>query len=367
MKSVTIQFKELVKQYDRRTLVLDHINLEIEKGEFVVLVGPSGCGKSTLLRTLAGLENMTGGEIIINGKVVNEVHPSERGLAMVFQDYALYPHMSVRDNLKFGLKMKGVDPVIIQQRIDEVSELLQINNLLDRRPAKLSGGQRQRVAIGRALVRKPEIFLFDEPLSNLDAQLRSQMRIELADLHRKIGSTTVYVTHDQVEAMTLATRIVILNRGRIQQVGSPLEVYHNPANEFVASFIGSPSMNLIPGDLQLSQTHCSFHFGDQKLSIPAHYAPRKPGRYTMGIRPEKISLDTQGPILMRGNLLIIEPLGNEFLVVLKCGGHQLTLRIQKLPEGQSFQSGEPIEFSAEPQNFLWFDPGCEGTRVHLDR
>ena len=239
-----LQFKALRKSFGDLE-ILHGIDLEIEDGEFIVFVGPSGCGKSTLLRCIAGLEEITSGELSIGGQPMNEVPPSKRGIAMVFQSYALYPHMTVAENMAFGLKLAGHSKTEITEAVQKAAEILQIESLLDRRPKALSGGQRQRVAIGRAIVRKPGVFLFDEPLSNLDAGLRVQMRVELARLHKDLATTMVYVTHDQVEAMTLASRIVVLNQGRIEQVGAPLDLYRRPANRFVAGFIGSPKMNFL--------------------------------------------------------------------------------------------------------------------------
>ncbi len=240
-----LKFKALRKSFGNSE-ILHGIDLEIREGEFIVFVGPSGCGKSTLLRCIAGLEEITSGELCIGGERVNEIPPSKRGIAMVFQSYALYPHMTVAENMAFGLKLAGHSKAEIQAAVLRAAQILQIEPLLDRRPKALSGGQRQRVAIGRAIVRKPGVFLFDEPLSNLDAGLRVQMRVELARLHADLGTTMVYVTHDQVEAMTLADRIVVINQGRIEQVGTPLELYRRPSNRFVAGFIGSPKMNFLP-------------------------------------------------------------------------------------------------------------------------
>src|SRR5471032_3383488 len=246
----SVSLKELRKSYDGKTDVLAGIDLDIAHGEFVVLVGPSGCGKSTLLRMLCGLESVSGGSMAIGGRVVNALPPAERGIAMVFQSYALYPHMTVYKNMAFGLKVAGRDKAAIKQRIAHAAATLKIEHLLERLPRELSGGQRQRVAIGRAIVREPRLFLFDEPLSNLDAALRVKTRIELARLHRELTATMVYVTHDQVEAMTLGDRIVVMHEGRIQQAGSPLALYEHPANRFVASFIGSPTINLVPSTTQ---------------------------------------------------------------------------------------------------------------------
>src|ERR1035437_6230453 len=240
-----LQFKALSKSFGD-VEILHGIDLEIEDGEFIVFVGPSGCGKSTLLRCIAGLEEITSGELFIGGKPMNDVPPSKRGIAMVFQSYALYPHMTVAENMAFGLKLAGYSKTEITAAVRKAAEILHISNLLDRRPKALSGGQRQRVAIGRAIVRKPGVFLFDEPLSNLDANLRVQMRVELTKLHKELGSTMIYVTHDQTEAMTMGDRIAVFNRGVVEQVGPPMELYHDPVNTFVAEFLGSPKMNLLP-------------------------------------------------------------------------------------------------------------------------
>ena len=244
-----VRLTGLVKRYDGDVLAVDSLDLEIRSGELVVLVGPSGCGKSTTLRMIAGLERITGGDLHIGDRLVNEVHPRDRDIAMVFQSYALYPHMTVRENMAFGLVLRKTPKDEINRRVQEAAKTLGLEGLLDRKPRALSGGQRQRVAMGRALVRQPQVFLFDEPLSNLDAKLRGQMRLEISRLHRQLGATMIYVTHDQVEAMTLADRIAILDQGRLQQFGTPMDVYKSPANRFVASFIGTPSMNMIEGTL----------------------------------------------------------------------------------------------------------------------
>lgn len=271
--------------------VIHGIDLEIEEGEFIVFVGPSGCGKSTLLRLIAGLDDPTSGDIELGGNRVNNVPASERGLSMVFQSYALYPHMSVRSNLSFGLENLRMDKAEIDRRVDAAAELLQIDMLLSRRPGQLSGGQRQRVAIGRAIVREPKIFLFDEPLSNLDAELRLQMRVEISNLHAELGNTMIYVTHDQVEAMTMANRIVVLRAGRIEQVGRPLDLYNNPANKFVAGFLGAPQMNFLKGS-----------YGDGTLTLDCGLTrdiavpDADPGTniVTMGVRPESIGVSLEG-------------------------------------------------------------------------
>ncbi|RYH11278.1 ABC transporter ATP-binding protein [Tropicimonas sp. IMCC6043] len=300
--------RDLVKTYDK-TEVLHSINLEVEDGEFVVFVGPSGCGKSTTLRLVAGLEEVTSGSIEIAGRVVNNLEPKDRDIAMVFQNYAIYPHMTVRKNIGFGLRSSKAPKPEKERRIESVAELLGMTEYLDRKPSQLSGGQRQRVAIGRAMVRDPAVFLFDEPLSNLDAQLRTQMRLEIKKLHQRVGSTIVFVTHDQVEAMTMADRIVIMKDGHIQQVGTPSEVYHQPANTFVAQFIGAPSMNMLPGRvtdggrIDLS-TGGSLGFG---RDLPE-------GREViLGIRPEDLH-PGQGSAVIEGAVNVREPLGHETLI-----------------------------------------------------
>ncbi|TRD22813.1 ABC transporter ATP-binding protein [Palleronia caenipelagi] len=271
--------------------VIHGIDLEIEDGEFAVFVGPSGCGKSTLLRMIAGLEETSDGTIRIGQRDVTREDPAERGVAMVFQTYALYPHMTVRENMGFGLRMTGHDKAEIKRKVDAAAEVLQLEKLLDRKPAALSGGQRQRVAIGRAIVRGPEVFLFDEPLSNLDAELRVEMRVEIARLHKEIGATMIYVTHDQVEAMTLADKIVVLRDGRIEQVGAPLDLYRDPDNRFVAGFIGSPSMNFVEARAEGEGFHAPFI--DQLLTLPVRKLPEG-NKATLGLRPEHLELDHAG-------------------------------------------------------------------------
>lgn len=307
--------------------VLKDIDLEIADREFVCFLGPSGCGKSTLLRCIAGLEAVQGGELRLDGRRINELPPAERDLAMVFQSYALYPHMSVRKNLAFGLSLRGRPKGEIEARIVEAARMLQLEELLERKPRQLSGGQRQRVAIGRAIVRQPRIFLFDEPLSNLDAALRENTRMELARLHQKLQATMIYVTHDQVEAMTLATKVVVLNQGRIAQVGRPLELYHAPADLFVAGFIGSPRMNLLPAEALAG-------------------AAARAGATTLGIRPEHLRLGDGGGAL-RAEVRAVERLGAQSLVHLRLGnGHALTASVDGArPVRQGEQLG--VEIPAE--------------------
>ncbi len=306
-----ISLQKLRKSYDE-TEAVRGIDLEIEHNEFVVLVGPSGCGKSTTLRMVAGLEEITGGEITIGDRVVNRVPPKDRDIAMVFQNYALYPHMTVFENMSFGLRLRKLPADEISKRVTEAAEILNIGELLERRPKQLSGGQRQRVAMGRAIVRHPQAFLFDEPLSNLDAKLRVQMRTEIKKIHQRVQTTVVYVTHDQVEAMTLADKIVVLNEGNLEQVGSPLDLYHRPRNLFVAGFIGSPRMNFL-------EARCVAHedgtltvalAGEERLSIRcAASAVREGDRLTVGVRPEHVCEPDQATVSLRGSVDVVERLG----------------------------------------------------------
>ncbi|MET0429821.1 MAG: sn-glycerol-3-phosphate ABC transporter ATP-binding protein UgpC [Microvirga sp.] len=309
--------------------VLNSIDLEVADGEFVVLVGPSGCGKSTLLRLIAGLEEISDGEIWIGGDIVNDVPPRDRDIAMVFQNYALYPHMTVFDNMAFGLKLRGTPKAEIKQRVDEAARILDIIPLLERKPKALSGGQRQRVAMGRAIVRNPKVFLFDEPLSNLDAKLRVQMRTEIKKVHQTVRTTTVYVTHDQVEAMTLADRVVVMNHGVIEQVGPPQELYHHPKTRFVAGFIGSPAMNFLPARL----TDGAVHLDDgQVLQVPPARLERYMGHrdkpLLLGIRPEHMSEQTRpGAAPLTAMVDVVEPMGMETMVHFRIGGTPTVARV----------------------------------------
>ncbi|BCL72944.1 Lactose transport ATP-binding protein lacK [Vibrio nigripulchritudo MADA3029] len=311
MADITLQ--NVIKEYgDIRTI--HGVDLEINNGEFVVFVGPSGCGKSTLLRLIAGLEEISGGTIEIENEVVNEVDPAERGVAMVFQSYALYPHMTVEENMGFGLKMTGHPKEKIEKQVSIAAKTLQLEPLLKRKPKELSGGQRQRVAIGRAIVRNPKVFLFDEPLSNLDAELRVEMRLQIAKLHQELQNTMVYVTHDQVEAMTLADKIVVLRAGNVEQVGTPLELYHHPKNEFVAGFIGSPKMNFVPTEfISLSAQTLTLKTPDDSIiSLPYDgEITAKPGdKLTFGIRPEHLLIGEESAISFQFDSEVVERLGN---------------------------------------------------------
>jgi sn-glycerol 3-phosphate transport system ATP-binding protein len=313
-----LQIKQLVKTYENGHRAVQGINIDIQKGEFIVLVGPSGCGKSSILRSIAGLENITSGEIFLGGKRVDTEKPAKRDIAMVFQNYALYPHMSVYNNLAYGLKNRGVSKQEIDSKINHVAEILKIQEYLDRKPSKLSGGQRQRVAMGRAIVRDPQLFLFDEPLSNLDASLRTHMRLEIKKLHRELGVTSVYVTHDQVEAMTLADRIVVLNQGKIEQIGTPSEIYRHPSSMFVASFIGSPAMNFI---------HSS-GTNNHDTSILRQFMPTNTNSdvVTIGVRPEHLSFTPRdNSVSLSFDAQVIEPLGANQLVHGVVGGIPLVV------------------------------------------
>jgi multiple sugar transport system ATP-binding protein len=315
----TVELKDLVKVYARgMDPTVKGVDLTIEDGEFFILLGPSGCGKSTLLRMIAGLESITAGELRIGGRLINRVAPKDRDIAMVFQSYALYPHMTVAENMGFGLKMRGFEPADVLPRIEEAAKTLGLEELLERLPKALSGGQRQRVALGRAIVREPKVFLLDEPLSNLDAKLRGSMRVELKRLHQRLGATMIYVTHDQTEAMTLGDRVAVLSEGKLQQVGSPLDVYDRPSNKFVAGFLGSPPMNFLQGQLQVAQpTTITFESGGL-LELPKRLRAAAPNgsQVDLGVRPEDMRLvvGELGPGPLGGTVAVVEPLGAETVV-----------------------------------------------------
>jgi multiple sugar transport system ATP-binding protein len=320
------------------TKVIHGVDIGINDGEFVILVGPSGCGKSTLLRMIAGLENITGGEVLIGDRVVNNVPPKERDIAMVFQNYALYPHMSVSDNMAFSMKLRKAPQSEINERVSKAAKILGLEKLLDRYPRQLSGGQRQRVAMGRAIVRDPQVFLFDEPLSNLDAKLRVQMRTEIKELHQRLKTTTIYVTHDQIEAMTMADKIVVMHDGIVEQMGAPLDLYDNPSNMFVASFIGSPSMNFIKGTMTKGAVKAADGTLWKVGKTPAA-AIGKP--IVMGLRPEHIRLDPKG---VKAKIIVIEPTGSETQVVAEIGGQTLTCVFR---ERITAKPGETITISPD--------------------
>lgn len=319
----SVELHNIKKAYGTLEVIHD-LSLSIDDREFVALVGPSGCGKSTLLRMIAGLEEITSGNVLIDGKIVNGLTPRERNIAMVFQSYALYPHMTVAQNIGFNLKMSGESAATIDKRVTEAARMLDLTNLLDRKPSQLSGGQRQRVAMGRAVVRNPAVFLFDEPLSNLDAKLRVQMRAEIKSLHQKVQTTSVYVTHDQIEAMTLADRIVVLNHGRIEQQGAPIELYRNPTNLFVAGFIGSPSMNIMNGVVEGVEGTASVRLSDgTAISVGARRNITRGQSVKVGLRPEHLSLSGSGSIL-RGQTLLVEPTGAQTHVLFDMAADQVT-------------------------------------------
>jgi len=347
MASVT--FSSLEKSFGK-TRVLHGVTLEIADGEFMVLVGPSGCGKSTLLRMLAGLEDIGGGTIAIDGRVVNDVESKDRDIAMVFQSYALYPHMTVRENMGFSLRLRSENAQLIAERVDQAAKILDLSNFLNRYPRELSGGQRQRVAMGRAIVRDPKVFLFDEPLSNLDAKLRVAMRAEIKALHQRLKTTTVYVTHDQVEAMTMADRIAVMNEGRIEQLGAPLELYDRPANLFVAQFIGSPAMNVFDGIFSSGMVEAL----GARWPTDAKASDNQKIRY--GIRPEHVTVG-EGPI--EAEVVVVEPMGAETEMVLQVGGQRLTV----VTHGRAtFGPGDRIRIAPQAANAHLFD-AANGMRI----
>ncbi len=361
----TLNLKNIKKSFDK-VHVIKGIDLDVFDGEFTVFVGPSGCGKSTLLRVIAGLEDASSGEILIDGEVMNDVDASKRGLSMVFQSYALYPHMSVRENMAFGLKLSKLPAAEIDKRIDDAAAILKITHLLDRLPKTLSGGQRQRVAIGRSIVREPKIFLFDEPLSNLDAELRVQMRLELAKLHERLSATMIYVTHDQVEAMTLADKIVVLNGGHIEQVGSPLELYNNPVNLFVAGFIGSPQMNFLDVTVTGIQNGMPVVAlpGGASLSVPVECEEVKPGdAVKLGIRPEHLHIGTDGSSVLPGKIILTEQLGSEtYLHAVISSG--VTLVIQS-PGQVLLKSGDKVSFDLDAEHTHLFRADGTAFKRHV--
>jgi multiple sugar transport system ATP-binding protein len=354
--------RSLNKKYDEVHAVKD-VNLDIQDKEFVVLVGPSGCGKTTTLRMVAGLESITSGRVLIDDKIVNDLAPMDRDIAMVFQNYALYPHMSVYDNMAFGLKMRKFDRGEIQKRVHEAAEILGIHDYLRRKPRQLSGGQRQRVALGRAIVRHPRVFLFDEPLSNLDAKLRVQMRVELKKLHERLGTTAIYVTHDQVEAMTLGDRVVVMRDGWVQQVGDPMELYNEPANRFVAGFIGSPAMNFAPVRIE-AENGGLWAVGDGiRLKVPASMANRLGGHagseVTLGIRPEDLhiaSASDPGDLTLDAVVEVVERLGSEILLDIAVGGVTMVASVEPTATAKVH---EKLRLGVNPHRIHFFDDRTE--------
>nr|WP_318382624.1 sn-glycerol-3-phosphate ABC transporter ATP-binding protein UgpC [uncultured Enterobacter sp.] len=329
----TLTLHDITKKFDDHTII-HKLNLAIHHGEFIALVGPSGCGKSTLLRMIAGLDSVTDGELRLDNEPINDLSPQDRNMAMVFQNYALYPHMTVAGNLGFSLKMQGLEKTAIAQQVAKVAETLGLTPLLERRPAQLSGGQRQRVAMGRAILRQPRLFLFDEPLSNLDAKLRVELRTEIKALHQRLNTTMIYVTHDQVEAMTMADRIVVLKNGHIEQVGTPLELYDRPANAFVAGFIGSPSMNLFSGRLERAGVVVT----DDGLRLPVADSPQQKAgqRVLYGIRPQHFVLHERGSINAHVN--VVEPTGSETQIMLDIGQHRVTTLFHQRVDARAGQT-----------------------------
>jgi multiple sugar transport system ATP-binding protein len=359
-----VMLKELTKRFDEVVAVRD-VNLTIQDKEFIVLVGPSGCGKSTTLRMVAGLEEITAGEIYIGDRLVNDLPPKDRDIAMVFQNYALYPHMTVYDNMAFGLKMRKFPKPEIEQRVREAAHMLGIQDLLSRKPRQLSGGQRQRVAVGRAIVRHPQVFLFDEPLSNLDAKLRVQMRVELKRLHERLETTAIYVTHDQVEAMTLGDRVVVMKDGLVQQVGDPLSVYSKPKNRFVAGFIGSPAMNFLDCSVVAQNGSLAVESAGLRLAVPGTQQAaleRYRGKgVVLGVRPEDIHQATsEDPKEFRVDAVVevVEPLGNEILLDVRVGQHAIVARV---PPTSRVRLHEQIALAMNPDRLHFFDPHSEQT------
>ncbi len=362
-KMATVRLENIRKEFDHGKVAVADASFDVADGELLVLVGPSGCGKTTLLRMIAGLETASSGTIAIDGRVVNDTPPRERDIAMVFQNYALYPHMSVAENLAFGLKLRGMPRAEIARRVDAAAAMLGLHEMLGRRPRQLSGGQRQRVALGRALVREPKVFLLDEPLSNLDARLRLSMRVEIARLHRRLGATMVYVTHDQIEAMTLGQRIVVLNDGEIQQIDTPMRLYEEPANVFVAGFLGSPAMNFLRGTLQHGGAQARLKI-EEGTEFPLGDLPRQRPELSayggkelvLGLRPEHLHIANSqngSESILRARLEVVEPVGNEMFLNLRLGSNELVARVppQILPA-----HGADLALAFAPEKIHAFDP-----------
>jgi sn-glycerol 3-phosphate transport system ATP-binding protein len=343
-----IVLKDVQKSYTRDLRVIHGVNVSIADGEFIVIVGPSGCGKSTLLRMIAGLETITAGEIAIGGRVVNDVEPKDRNIAMVFQNYALYPHMTVYENMSYGLRIRRIPPPQIKERVERAAKILELGPFLQRKPRELSGGQRQRVAMGRAIVREPAAFLFDEPLSNLDAKLRVQMRLEIQKLHRTLRTTSIFVTHDQVEAMTLADRMIVMNAGVVEQVGRPIDVYEDPNTLFVAGFIGSPAMNFLPGQ----RVGDEVEVGGVRVPLPAPLRANAPAATTVGIRPEHLTRETIPGTVFRFRIETVEALGADSLLHGLLGDAPIVTRVSG---HVTPQMGETLEFRALPDQVKFFD------------
>ena len=356
-----VSIRALNKKYDNGFHAVKDVDLEIRDKEFLVLVGPSGCGKTTTLRMVAGLEEITSGEILIGDRVVNELPPMDRDIAMVFQNYALYPHKTVFDNMAFGLQMRRYSQDEVKKRVREAAEILGIEVLLERKPRQLSGGQRQRVALGRAIVRHPRVFLFDEPLSNLDAKLRVQMRVELKRLHERLETTAIYVTHDQVEAMTLGTRVVVMKDGRVQQIGEPLELYGRPANKFVAGFIGSPAMNFVEVAISGSGEALWAEAAGLRIRVPQEISTRVRSqsgqRLTLGVRPEAVRIANGVDDYSFATAVdVLEPLGNEILLNFRAGGVPMVARVDP---GVRVKAHDNIRLALDPERLHFFDAKTE--------
>lgn len=362
----SLSLRHIYKKYPGNVVAVKDVNIEIEDKEFIVLVGPSGCGKSTTLRMIAGLEEISEGELYIGDRLVNDIAPKDRDIAMVFQNYALYPHMTVFDNMAFGLKLRKVPKDEIKRKVEEAAKILDLSHLLDRKPKAMSGGQRQRVALGRAIVRNPQVFLLDEPLSNLDAKLRAQMRTEISKLHKKLGTTFIYVTHDQTEAMTMGDRIVVMKDGIIQQIDTPQALYERPGNKFVAGFLGSPQMNFIDAVLRKSNGYYVEFAGGAKIDIPAAKVTNDLAKYVdqeviMGIRPEAIHddemfLSTATTGIVNADVEITEMMGAETFLYLNCNGVSLTARVD--PRSTA-KSQDRIKIALDPNKLHLFDKNAD--------
>jgi len=366
----SLKLENICKQYPNGFQAVKDFNLEIQDREFIIFVGPSGCGKSTTLRMIAGLEDISSGTLEIDGKVMNDVEPKDRDIAMVFQNYALYPHMTVYENMAFGLKLRKIPKAEIDQKVREAAQILDLDKLLDRKPKALSGGQRQRVAMGRAIVRKPKVFLMDEPLSNLDAKLRVQMRIEISKLHDRLGATIIYVTHDQTEAMTLGTRIVVMKDGLVQQVDTPHVLYEKPCNLFVAGFIGSPQMNFMDVRISADGDKVTAQAGDHTLIVPVTKAaalkPYNGKTVIMGIRPEDVydsqmMIDTNKDSIIKANIKVYELLGAEVFLYFDFAGTQMTARVDPRTTAKA---GDTVSFALDMQKTHFFDKETEKVIVN---
>lgn len=355
-----IEMENIYKLYGDKILAINDFNLDIKKNEFIALIGPSGCGKSTLLRMIAGLEEISYGELKMDGRVVNNVHAKDRDIAMVFQNYALYPHLSIYDNIAFGLKLRKASKETISEQVERVSETLGLTDHLDKKPNELSGGQRQRVALGRAMVQGSNIFLMDEPLSNLDAKLRGKMRVEILKLHKKLGVTTIYVTHDQVEAMTMADRIVVLDKGVVQQIGTPLELYHNPENLFVATFIGDPEINI----LEAQVNNGKIQIGEAEINVPEEIkdiTKYEGQQILLGLRPESFVTDSSyisfhDKETIQSEVELAEMRGDHFIIATTIDGQDISL---KVTETKEYNLGDTIRFAVDYSKMILFDPATE--------